>query len=158
VPEPAEIKLDVPVGANIPRDYIAKEELRLEAYRRLAAVTTDAEVDDIRAEWEDRYGPLPPEAAELLSVARLRAEAARLGLRDVTIVKGSGWGTPSTARLSPLPLKTSQQIRLKRLHPKAIYKEPDQLLLLPIPPKAHPADHLVQMLRDLIPVEDLIPA
>src|SRR3546814_10206834 len=73
--EPAEIKLDVPVAANLPREYVAKEELRLEAYRRLAAVTTDAEVDDIRAEWEDRYGPLPPEAEELLSVARLRAAA-----------------------------------------------------------------------------------
>ena len=36
-----------------------KEELRLEAYRRLAAVTDHAEVDDIRAEWEDRYGPVP---------------------------------------------------------------------------------------------------
>src|SRR3546814_8082574 len=72
--EPAEIKLDVPVAANLPREYVAKEELRLEAYRRLAAVTTDAEVDDIRAEWEDRYGPLPPGAAEMLSAGRLRAE------------------------------------------------------------------------------------
>src|SRR3546814_6220528 len=39
--EPAEIKLDVPVAANLPREYVAKEELRLEAYRSLAAVTTD---------------------------------------------------------------------------------------------------------------------
>ena len=43
----------------LPKDYVAKEELRLEAYRRLAGVTTAAEVDDIRAEWEDRYGPVP---------------------------------------------------------------------------------------------------
>ena len=57
--EPAEIKLDVPVDAHLPKDYVTKEELRLEAYRRLAAVTTHAEVDDIRAEWEDRYGPVP---------------------------------------------------------------------------------------------------
>ena len=59
VREPAEIKLDLPLAANLPREYVQKEELRLEAYRRLAAVTTDAEVADIRAEWEDRYGPLP---------------------------------------------------------------------------------------------------
>src|SRR3546814_486238 len=149
--EPAEIKLDVPVAANLPREYVAKEELRLEAYRRLAAVTTDAEVDDIRAEWEDRYGPLPPEAEELLSVARLRAEAVRLGIRELTIVKGSGWGAPSTARLAPPPLKASQPIRLKRLHPKAIFKEADQPLVLQIPPKAHPSAHLVQLLRHLIP-------
>jgi transcription-repair coupling factor (superfamily II helicase) len=56
---PAEIKLDVPTDAYLPTDYVEKEELRLEAYRRLAAVTSAAEVDDIRAEWEDRYGPLP---------------------------------------------------------------------------------------------------
>ena len=59
---PAEIKLDVPTDAFLPTDYVAKEELRLEAYRRLAAVTTPSEVDDIRAEWEDRYGPLPTPA------------------------------------------------------------------------------------------------
>ena len=63
---PAEIKLDVPTDAHLPTDYVAKEELRLEAYRRLAAVTTPAEVDDIRTEWEDRYGPLPAAAEALL--------------------------------------------------------------------------------------------
>ena len=55
VREPAEIKLDLPLDANLPADYVPKEALRLEAYRRLAEVTTDSEVDDIRAEWEDRY-------------------------------------------------------------------------------------------------------
>src|SRR4029077_8558030 len=55
--EPAEEKLDIPVDAHLPVGYVQKEEARLEAYRRLAAVTTQGEVDDIRAEWEDRYGP-----------------------------------------------------------------------------------------------------
>ncbi|MGK2949230.1 MAG: transcription-repair coupling factor [Acidimicrobiales bacterium] len=159
VKEPAEIKLDLPLAANLPREYVQKEELRLEAYRRLAAVTTDAEVADIRAEWEDRYGPLPKEAEQLLSVARLRAEAARVGLREVVVVKPSGYGgAPSTARVSPLPLKSSQQIRLKRLHPTAVYKEPDQLLIVKIPHKHHPADWLVDLLRDLVPAEDPVPA
>ena len=58
---PAEIKLDVPTDAHLPKDYVAKEELRLEAYRRLAAVMTPAEVDDIRTV-EDRHGPLPAAA------------------------------------------------------------------------------------------------
>jgi transcription-repair coupling factor (superfamily II helicase) len=153
VREPAEIKLDLPLAANLPREYVPKEELRLEAYRRLAAVTTDAEVDDIRAEWEDRYGPLPEAAQALLAVARLRAESARTGVREVTVVKPSGFGgTPSTARLSPLPLKTSQQVRLKRLHPTAVYKEAEQLLVAKVPAKAHPADWLVDLLRELDPV------
>jgi transcription-repair coupling factor (superfamily II helicase) len=159
VKEPAEIKLDLPLAANLPREYVQKEELRLEAYRRLASVTTDDEVVDIRAEWEDRYGPLPEPAEALLAVARLRAEASRTGVREVTVVKPSSFGgNPSTARLSPLPLKTSQQIRLKRLHPTAVYKEPDQLLIVKVPHKDHPADWLVDLLRDLDPVAEPQPA
>src|SRR4029077_20885900 len=41
---PAEIKLDLPITANLPADYVSREDLRLEAYRRLATVTTHAEV------------------------------------------------------------------------------------------------------------------
>ncbi len=150
--EPAEIKLDLPLNAHLPREYVTKEELRLEAYRRLANVTTPPEVDDIQAEWQDRYGPLPPPAVDLLAIARLRAEAARTGVREVTVVKPGGFGQqPSTARLSPLVLKASQQIRLKRLHPKAIYKEPDQLLIIPVMAKLHPAEALVDLLRELDP-------
>src|SRR3954464_7253835 len=77
VREPAEIKLDLPLHANLPPDYVGKEELRLEAYRRLAAVTTHGEVNDIEQEWLDRYGPVPAPAAALLEVAHLRAECAR---------------------------------------------------------------------------------
>ncbi|MFP5257217.1 MAG: transcription-repair coupling factor [Acidimicrobiia bacterium] len=159
VKEPAEIKLDLPLAANLPTAYVAKEELRLEAYRRLAAVTADAEVDDIRAEWEDRYGPPPPEAEALLQVARLRAECARTGIRELTVVAPSGYGgQPSTARLSPVVLKTSQTIRLKRLHPTAVYKEAERLLVLKVPAREHPADWLVAALRDLLPVEVPAPA
>ena len=82
-----------------------------------------------------------PPAEALLDVARLRAEASRTGVREVTVVKPSGFGgAPSTARLSPLPLKASQQIRLKRLHPTAVYKEAEQLLVVKVPHKDHPAD------------------
>ena len=150
--EPAEIKLDLPLNAHLPREYVTKEELRLEAYRRLAVVTTDAEVDDIRVEWEDRYGPLPPPAVDLLAIARLRAEASRTGVREITVVKPGGFGQqPSTARLSPLPLKASQQIRLQRLHPKSVYKEADQLVIVPILAKLHPAEAVRDLLRELEP-------
>ncbi|MGH8946595.1 MAG: transcription-repair coupling factor, partial [Acidimicrobiia bacterium] len=59
---PPEVRIDLPVDAHIPESYIADQELRLEAYRRLAAATTHPEVDDVAAEWEDRFGPLPPAA------------------------------------------------------------------------------------------------
>src|SRR5207248_1609000 len=101
--EPAEIKLDLDVDAYLPTDYVAREDLRLEAYRRLAAVTTQAEVDDVRAEWVDRYGPVPPPAEALLDVGRLRAECSRVGIREIVVAR-------NVARISPVQLKTSASI------------------------------------------------
>ena len=150
--EPAEVKLDLPLDANLSPDYVPKEELRLEAYRRLAEVTTDAQVADIRSEWEDRYGPVPEEAARLLDVARLRAEAHRLGVREINVTKGPAFGGPAwTARVSPITLKASQQIRLTRLFKGAVYKEPVQQLMLPIPKTPDLAGTLVDFLRQLVP-------
>jgi transcription-repair coupling factor (superfamily II helicase) len=144
VKEPSEVKLDVPTDAYLPKDYVAKEELRLEAYRRLAGVMTASEVDDIRVEWEDRYGPVPKPAEALLHVAHLRAECHRLGLRDVSI-------TGSAARVAPLELKVSEAMRLKRLSRQAIYKEDAEQLVIPIPPRQDPALFLTGFLRELVP-------
>ncbi len=105
--EPEEVRIDVPVTAHLPRDYIARDDVRMEAYRRLAAVTTTADVDDVRAEWEDRYGPPPPPARALLDVARLRAVSLRLGIRAIAVQKG-------VARLDGLHLRKSQEVRLQR--------------------------------------------
>jgi transcription-repair coupling factor (superfamily II helicase) len=152
VREPAEIKLDLPLDAHLSPDYVPKEELRLEAYRRLAEVTSDAEVADIRAEWEDRFGPVPEPAAKLLDVARLRAEAHRLGVREINVTKGPAFGGPAwTARVSPLALKASQQVRLTRLFRGAVYKEPIEQLMLPIPKTPDLAGTLVDLLRQLVP-------
>jgi transcription-repair coupling factor (superfamily II helicase) len=153
VREPAEIKLDLPLDASLPRAYVPKEELRLEAYRRLAAVTTEAEVADIRAEWVDRYGPVPEEAAALLDVARLRAESARLDLREVNVVRTTGFGAPTwTARISPVKLKVSEEVRLKRLVPKAVHKPDLGQLVVPVKGGRGVALELVDLLESLFPV------
>ncbi|HVX18585.1 MAG TPA: transcription-repair coupling factor [Acidimicrobiales bacterium] len=155
VREPAEIKLDLPIDANLPPDYVSREDLRLEAYRRLADVTTTEQVDDIETEWLDRFGPVPEPAQRLLEVARLRAEAARLGVRELNVTKGPAFGGPAfTARLSPLELKTSQQIRLKRLAKGAVYKEATHQLVLPVPKSPNLAVTLVDLLRSLLPPAD----
>jgi transcription-repair coupling factor (superfamily II helicase) len=148
---PAEVKLDVPTDAFLPVTYVEKEELRLEAYRRLAAVTSHDEVDDIAAEWQDRYGPVPEEAAALLTIGRLRAECHRLGLREVSITPGSGFGTAGQARLSPIELKVSESLRLKRIARGAIHKEEQRQLVVPIPKGEESAAFLVRFLRELIP-------
>ncbi|HEX2576172.1 MAG TPA: TRCF domain-containing protein, partial [Aquihabitans sp.] len=154
VREPAEIKLDLPLDANLPADYVPKEELRLEAYRRLAEVTSPQQVDDIRAEWEDRYGPVPDEACKLLDVARLRAEAHRLGIREINVTKGPAFGGPAwTARVSPLHLKASQGIRLARLFKGSVYKEDLGQVIFPIAKTPDLAGTVVDLLRALVPPE-----
>ena len=111
-------------------------------------------MDDIETEWADRYGPLPAPAKALLSIAHLRAECARLGIREIAVVSG-GLGTPLggfTARLSPVTLRPSEQVRLGRLWPHAVYKEDQAQLVGPLRKAADPAGALVEMLRALVPL------
>jgi transcription-repair coupling factor (superfamily II helicase) len=150
--EPAEIKLELPFDANLPKDYVEREELRLEAYRRLAAVTTSDEVADIEAEWVDRYGPVPPEAQALLEVAQLRAECARAGVREVAVTKSSGFSGPTyLARISPIELSASRSVRLERLYKGAVYKPDARQLQLPVKRAADAASEIVAALRELVP-------
>ncbi len=148
---PTEIKLDVPTDAYLPTDYVEKEELRLEAYRRLAGVTSQAEVDDIRVEWEDRYGPLPEPAEALLQVGYLRAECHRLGVNDIQI-SGSA-STGGTAKLAPLELKLSETMRLRRISKGAKYKDDVGQLVVPLPRGTDASTFLAGFLRDLVPTD-----
>ena len=151
--EPAEIRLDLPITANLPADYVEREDLRLEAYRRLATLSTHEEVEDIGAEWDDRYGPLPAPAEALLSIAHLRAECARLGAREVAVVSG-GIGSRAgslVARVSPVALKASERVRLGRVWPGAVYKEDASQIVGPLKAGGDPAAALVGVLQALVP-------
>ncbi len=153
VPEPAEVKLDLPLDAHLPADYVAREDVRLDAYRRLAGVTTPAEADDIRSEWEDRFGPVPPPAEALLRVARLRAECHRTGVREITVTPNRA--RPGLlARISPLRLRASAAVRLKRLAPSAVVKEEAAQVVVPLARDVNPAEALITLLGQLVPAED----
>jgi transcription-repair coupling factor (superfamily II helicase) len=127
VPSPVpELKLDVPSNAFLPGDYVVKEESRLDAYRRLADVTSSADVEDIRAEWLDRYGPLPEPALALIGVGQLRAECHRVGLTELVVADGR-------ARMTPVMLKASQTMRLKRIAQHPDWNEKLGLLTITLP-------------------------
>ncbi len=151
-PEPPQISLDVPGDAHLPSGYVPLEDARLEAYRRLAATTTVAEVDDVADEWADRYGPPPPAAEGLLALARLRAEAVRAGIHDVSVapVRVGGSRHP-VARLSPVELPASAQVRLRRLAPGAVYREQFHQLVVPLEGKDQPAEVLRDLVVQLLP-------
>ena len=91
--EHVEVKIDLPVDAHLPHDYIPGERLRLEAYRKIAEITADEQIPVVRAELVDRYGAPPVAVENLLEVARFRVHARRAGLTEV-----SGAGQPHPLR------------------------------------------------------------
>lgn len=121
---PVEVKIDLPIDAHIPEDYIDAGPQRLAAYRRLAAVASMSEVEDIRSEWEDRYGPIPPVAERLLEVGLLRARCTEVGITEVVVIKGPGFGGPElVAKMGPISeLKVSQEVRIERLYKGSVWK------------------------------------
>ena len=148
---PAEITIDIPVDAHVPDSYMPGEHLRLEAYRRLAAVRTAEELADLEKEWRDRYGPPPAPVEALLTVGALRVECVRCGLTEVV--------TDSRAvRLSPVRLRASQSMSLRHLAPHATWKETAAQLLVPVPRGANPAGFVTNLLRELFDEPAVVPS
>ncbi|KUI25160.1 transcription-repair coupling factor [Mycobacterium sp. GA-2829] len=125
--ETKDVRIDLPVDANLPPEYIGSDRLRLEAYRRLAAAPDDAGIDAVVDELVDRYGPLPEPAERLVAVARLRLLCREYGITDVASVSAS------TVKLSPMELPDSAQLRLKRMYPGGSYRATTQTVTVPIP-------------------------
>jgi transcription-repair coupling factor (superfamily II helicase) len=150
--EPEEIVLELPAPAYLPPDYVEREDVRLDAYRRLAAVQTSVDVDDIALEWVDRFGSVPAPAAALLQVARVRAECVRTGVTSITVLKNSTMAGPGlVAHISPLRLPQSKQLRLARLYKGAVYREEEQELRLPVRGGPGIAEDLIAALGELVP-------
>jgi transcription-repair coupling factor (superfamily II helicase) len=125
--EPKDVRIDLPVDAHLPPDYIASDRLRLEGYRRLAAAASDSEIAAVVEELIDRYGPLPETAQRLVAVARLRLLCRSAGITEVSAPSSA------TVRLSPMNLPDSAQVRLARIYPGASYRATTSTVQVPIP-------------------------
>ncbi len=166
-PRPADLSLDLPDAAHLPPTYVEAEDVRLEAYRRLAAVRTLDGVMDVRREWEDRFGPVPAPATALLDVALLRVECLRLGVTDLSVsaprfgaegspVRGGRTGGRAVARMTPVTLAASAEVRLRRLAPGATYQDELHRLSVPLAPAEGTGTYapaLVAFLRELVPAD-----
>jgi transcription-repair coupling factor (superfamily II helicase) len=142
--ERPEVRVELPVNAHIPHDYVPGERLRLEAYTRVAAIDSEDDVAEVRDELADRYGPPPEPVENLLSVARLRTQARRAGLSDI-VQQGT------FIRFSPVQLPDSRQVRVQRLYPKTVLKPAVRSMLVPVPraaPAGRPAPPGAPLLRD----------
>ncbi|MCP9271923.1 transcription-repair coupling factor [Mycolicibacterium arenosum] len=125
--EPKDVRIDLPVDAHLPPDYIGSDRLRLEGYRRLAAAPDPAGISAVVEELVDRYGELPEPARLLVAMARLRLLCREYGVTEVSSV------SETTLRVAPLPLQDSQQLRLKRMYPSASYRATTSTISMPIP-------------------------
>ena len=125
----AEMKIELPVNAHLPHDYVPGERLRLEAYRKLASALTYDAIDEVLAELVDRYGELPLPAKNLIDVARFRVGAREAGLSDVAL-------QGNFIKFSPAQLPESKLMRLTRMYPGAQAKPALDAVLIPKPKTA----------------------
>ncbi len=82
------VKIDLPLPAGIPEDYIEDRSVRLALYRRAAAITKTGEIKEMKAEFRDRFGPLPETVENLLTQLELKAHAEKAGIESVFIQYG----------------------------------------------------------------------
>jgi transcription-repair coupling factor (superfamily II helicase) len=142
----AEVRVDLPIDAHVPHDYVDTERLRLDVYRKIAEAGDGAALDAVREELVDRYGEPPVPVTNLLAVAAFRQVCRRHGITEVA-------GQGNQIRLAPVDLPDSAQMRLKRLYPRAQYKAASRTLSLPRPVEGQDGRGPVKMgaapLRDL---------
>ncbi|HWL66347.1 MAG TPA: transcription-repair coupling factor, partial [Actinomycetota bacterium] len=140
--EDGEVRIDLPLDAFIPKDYIADENLRIEAYRRIAAARDEEDLTEVRAELEDRYGaPIPDSVGSLFDVVRLRVLMADRGIVEAATVA-------KNLRIRPIELTESKEIRLQRILPDAQWRATTQTLL--IPERSIPEQGVVTWVSDVV--------
>ena len=150
VPEVVPINLDVPGEAHLPKEYVEADDARLEAYRRLAGVSTLEELNDLRIEWIDRYGALPLATVGLLELAQLRLVCLDLGVASVKVLPARvGLRSKPVLKLGPLTLSISQQLRLRRTHGSSAYNDTTKELRLELSAGAVTSHSILSLLEEV---------
>ncbi|MGY2127707.1 transcription-repair coupling factor [Blastococcus sp. SYSU DS0617] len=124
--EPVEVRVDLPIDAHLPHDYVPGERLRMEAYRKVASISDEDQAQAVLDELTDRYGAPPAPVLNLLAVARFRVAMRALGITEVSL-------QGRAIRISPVVLPESKQMRLARLAEGASYKAAVETIALKMP-------------------------
>jgi transcription-repair coupling factor (superfamily II helicase) len=126
--ERAATQLNLGIALRIDEDYVAEENQRLRLYKKIAGAATEGAVDDVRAELEDRYGPLPAHTVHLLEASRLRIACERVGVaqldrkRDLLHLRFTEKATVDPERLMRLVAKHAR--RGAQFTPQGMLKYP----------------------------------
>jgi len=105
IPAHPEVRVDLPVPAFLPEEYVPQVDERMLVYRRLAAAGTPEAVEAAAADLVDRYGEPPLPAKDLIALARIRTLAAELGIASVSMAR-------HRVSFSPISLSSEQHGKL----------------------------------------------
>jgi transcription-repair coupling factor (superfamily II helicase) len=140
-------EIRLPVDARLPEDYVAEVSQRLVLYKRLASSRDDGDVDRIRDEILDRYGPMPDAAQNLVEVIRIKLLARALGIVAVDVARGELLlSVAEKARIDPQRL-----VALLSRGDSGLRVTPDHKIHAPLPEGATDrAEGLFKATRDLL--------
>jgi transcription-repair coupling factor (superfamily II helicase) len=113
LPEP--VRLDVNVNAYVPADYVPYEQAKIEVHRRVASAIEVADVERLREELEDRFGPVPEPLGNLLALQRARIKFGQAGAQAVSF-RGD------RLAVTPIELDSVRAKRLREELPEALYE------------------------------------
>ncbi len=146
-PEP--VRLDVNVDAYVPADYVPYEQAKIEVHRRIASAVEVAEVERLREDLEDRFGPIPQPLENLLALQRARIKFGQAGARTVSF-RGD------RLAVVPIELDSARARRLREELPEALYESGRSQVSMRVPKEAdqrfpsvvRAADTLLSVVRE----------
>lgn len=122
-PRIKDCKVELPITAHLPVEYVPSERLRLDLYRRMADCVDEAGLNSIVDELLDRFGPLPEPAHSLVEVARVRTLAKSKSFTEVV------W-QGKHLKIAPITLPESAELRITRIYPGTLVKQATKSLLV----------------------------
>jgi transcription-repair coupling factor (superfamily II helicase) len=127
--EPEPVRLDVNVDAYVPADYIAYEQAKIEVHKRIAGALEVADVESLREELQDRFGPVPRPLENLLDLQRARIKFGQAGARTVSF-RGD------RLAVVPIDLDSKRAKRLRSELPEAMYESGRSQVSMRVPSDA----------------------
>jgi transcription-repair coupling factor (superfamily II helicase) len=140
-----DIRVDIPVPAFLPEEYVPNVDDRVRYYRRLAGAVSPEGVGKVAEELRERFGGMPEMARNLVAVARIKAIAGDLGATSVTLVRG---------RVAVAPVSLSSEQRGRLAVSGAVYLEKDKKVTFPRDPGTSPVEATVFALDAILTAVD----
>ena len=109
------VRMDINVDAYVPADYVPYEQAKVDVHRRIAGAVEVAELEALRIELEDRFGPVPEPLQNLITLQRARIKLGQAGATVVTF-------KANRLAVTPIELDSVRARKLREEIPEAMYE------------------------------------